>query len=243
MPVSSRFWRKMPSNRPTVGKFWTPEKPIRFSSSRKTRHQPERVGAADAGQHRRLAHDRQHLARHVDDDRVGVAVGQQPGQRAAAGHPVAARVVDDDQVGAARLGALGGEARAGAGADDRLARVDLGAQPRERLAARHASALDELVRAGRPSRRAKAASLMSARARAPRRRGRAVSRSAVEQRLVRLRVVEGAALGRDHRDAPQRDEQRRRARRRGQLARRSGARARAHSSGVVRISVTVGLCT
>ena len=53
-------------------------------------HQPERVGAADAGEHRRLPHDRQHLARHVDDDRVRVAVGHQPGERAAAGHPVAA---------------------------------------------------------------------------------------------------------------------------------------------------------
>ena len=36
MPVSSRFWRKVPSKRPTVGKFWTPEKPITFSCLRKT---------------------------------------------------------------------------------------------------------------------------------------------------------------------------------------------------------------
>ena len=36
MPVSSRPWRNVPSMRPTVGKFWTPLKPIRLSSSRKT---------------------------------------------------------------------------------------------------------------------------------------------------------------------------------------------------------------
>ena len=83
------------------------------------RHQPERVGAADAREHRRLPHDRQHLARHVDDDRVRVAVRHQPGERAAAAHAVAAAVVDDDQVGAAGLGELRREARAGAGADDR----------------------------------------------------------------------------------------------------------------------------
>ena len=48
---------------------------------------------------------------HLHHDRVGVAVGHQAGQRAAAGHPVAAGVVDDDQVGAAGLGALGRQAR------------------------------------------------------------------------------------------------------------------------------------
>ena len=54
-----------------------------------------------------VADDRQHLAGHVHDDRVGVAVGHHAGQRPAAGHAEAARVVDDDQVDAAGLGALG----------------------------------------------------------------------------------------------------------------------------------------
>jgi hypothetical protein len=36
MPVSSRFCRNVPSNKPTVGKFWTPLNPMRISSSRKT---------------------------------------------------------------------------------------------------------------------------------------------------------------------------------------------------------------
>ena len=32
MPVSSRLARKVPSIRPTVGKFWMPEKPRPISS-------------------------------------------------------------------------------------------------------------------------------------------------------------------------------------------------------------------
>ena len=80
MPVSSRFCRNRPSIRPTVGKFCTPSKPIAFSSRRKTRIMRNGIGAADAGEHRRVLHDRQHLARHVDDDRVGVAVGHHPGR-------------------------------------------------------------------------------------------------------------------------------------------------------------------
>ncbi len=35
MPVSSRFWRKVPSISPTVGKFCTPAKPMALSSARK----------------------------------------------------------------------------------------------------------------------------------------------------------------------------------------------------------------
>ena len=34
MPVSSKLRRMVPSKRPTVGKFCTPEKPIAFSSAR-----------------------------------------------------------------------------------------------------------------------------------------------------------------------------------------------------------------
>ena len=83
--------------------------------------QAERIGAVDAGQHRRARGHRQHLARHFDDDLVGVAIGEQAGERAAAGHAVAAGIVDDDEVDAARLLAFGGKAGAGAAADDRLA--------------------------------------------------------------------------------------------------------------------------
>ena len=35
MPVSSRLARNTPSMRPTVGKFWMPEKPMALSWSRK----------------------------------------------------------------------------------------------------------------------------------------------------------------------------------------------------------------
>ncbi len=34
IPVSSRFCRILPSNKPTVGKFWTPEKPAASTSRR-----------------------------------------------------------------------------------------------------------------------------------------------------------------------------------------------------------------
>ncbi len=66
--------------------------------------------------------DRQHLERHLDDDLVGIAVGEQAGERAAPGHAIAARVVDDDQVDAAGFLAFGRKPRAGAAADDRLGR-------------------------------------------------------------------------------------------------------------------------
>ena len=91
-------------------------------------HEAERVGAVDAGEHRRAPDHRQHLGRHLDHDRVGVAVGEQAGERAAAGHAVAAGVVDDDEVDAARLLALGREPGAGAAADDRLAARDHAAE-------------------------------------------------------------------------------------------------------------------
>ncbi len=75
-----------------------------------------------------LLDDRQHLARHLDDDLVGVAIGHQAGERAAPGHAVAAGVVDDDQVDAAGFLAFGGKPGAGAAADDRLAARDHGAE-------------------------------------------------------------------------------------------------------------------
>ena len=83
------------------------------------------------GLHGRLPHDGEHLAGHVDDDLVGVAVREQAGERAAAGHPVAARVVDDDQVDPAGLLAFRREAGARAAADQRPAGRDLGAEALE----------------------------------------------------------------------------------------------------------------
>jgi len=72
---------------------------------------------------------------HVEHDVVGVAVGHQPGQRAAAGHAVAARVVNHDQVDTAGLFALGRQARAGAAADNGLAASDLVAQAGQQVGA------------------------------------------------------------------------------------------------------------
>jgi hypothetical protein len=95
-----------------------------------------RIGAAHAREHRGLARHGQDLAGHVHDDRVGVAVGHHPGQRAAPRHPVAPGVVDDDEVRAAGFRALGRQAGPRAGADDRAALGDLLAQRGERLSAR-----------------------------------------------------------------------------------------------------------
>ena len=82
-----------------------------------------------------VLHHRQHLARHVHHDLVGVAVGHQPGERAAPGHAVAAGVVDDDEVDAAGLLALRREPGAGAAADDGLAARDHRAELRQDLGA------------------------------------------------------------------------------------------------------------
>ena len=71
-----------------------------------------------------LRDDRQHFAGHLHHDRIGVAIGHQPGERAAAGHAVAAGIVDHDQVDAAGFLAFGGQPGAGAAADDRLAAFD-----------------------------------------------------------------------------------------------------------------------
>jgi hypothetical protein len=64
---------------------------------------------------------RQHLDRHLLDDLVGVAIGQQPGRRTPSRHAVASGIVDDDQVDATGLLGLGRQAGARAAADDRYA--------------------------------------------------------------------------------------------------------------------------
>src|SRR3546814_17232338 len=81
--------------------------------------QAEGVGAVYAGQHRRVAGDRQHLVRHLHDDLVGIAVGEKAGTRAAAGHAVAPGIVDHDEGDAAGLLAIGRPAGSSADTDDR----------------------------------------------------------------------------------------------------------------------------
>src|SRR5262245_37858287 len=98
----------------------------------------ERVGAVDAGQHRRPLHDGQDLAGHLQHDLVGVAVREQAGQGSAPRHPVAPRVVDHDEIDAAGVLALRGQAGAGPAADDRLAAADHLVEALEDLLAGHA---------------------------------------------------------------------------------------------------------
>ena len=102
----------------------------------------ERVGAVDPGQHGRVAHHRQHLARHLDDDLIGIAIGEHPRQRSAPRHSVAARIVDDDEVDPARLLAFGGEAGAGAATQDRLACFHHRPEPLHQCSAIHACHLN-----------------------------------------------------------------------------------------------------
>jgi hypothetical protein len=105
-------------------------------------HEPEGVGAVDAGEDGGVLDHGQHLVGHVQDDGVGVAVRQHAGQRSPAGHPESAGVVDDQQVDAAGLGGLGRDAGARAAADDRSARGNLGAESVEDCLAFHRSLLD-----------------------------------------------------------------------------------------------------
>ena len=241
MPVSSRFARKVPSIRPTVGKFWTPEKPSLGSSRRKTRmsrngsvpQTPASTGvSARSAAPRRPSRPRSRWRRR----RAGAR------ERAAPGHPVAARVVDDDQVGAARLGALGREAGAGAGADDRPARLDLGAQPGEGLVAGHRALAHELVQA--VGHRLANVGVVDVRVElAHVDESSRPSRSAPTSASSAAGSWKGWPLDGDHRDAAQRDEERQT----GPVAAFSLRAIRrpssAHSSGVVRMSVTVGLCS
>ena len=110
--------------RPTVGKILHAGEAELLQLAQERLQQHERIGAVHAREHRRFLDNRQHFARHLDDDVVGVAIGEQARERAAAGHAVAAGIVDDDEIDAAGLLALGRKAGAGAAADDRLALRD-----------------------------------------------------------------------------------------------------------------------
>ena len=206
-------------------------------------HQPKRVGAADAGEHRRVLHDRQHLARHVDDDRIGIAVRHQARERAAPAHPVAARVVDDDQVGAACLRAFRRQAGAGAGADDRAPGLDLRPQPRERFCL--VSSMPGSARAaGPPSRARTPGRSRLRRSRAPRpsrieRLARIVSNSAASasgswNTWPSVAIAETPRNGTNSTVGPVAALS---------LPAMIWRPISRHSSGVVRISVIVGLCT
>ena len=234
MPVSSRFWRNTPSIRPTVGKFCTPSKPIAFSSRRNTgiiRNGSVPQTPASTGV---SLHDRQHLARHVDDDGVGVAVGHQPGEAAAAGHAEAARVVDDDQVDAAALGELGRDAGPGAGADDRrrasaLACADGAAQSSRAMNGMSARPGSGAACQRSSSQRVGERGIVDVRVDLDERERSAqrASRSDAKSARVRLRIVKRLARRVDRADAAQRQHEHHRPGRAIQLRRRCAGRSRA----------------
>ena len=148
MPVSSKLWRIAPSKRPMVGKFCTPEKPMAFSSARncgiRTKGSVPLTPASTGVCFTTGSTSKRHLL----DDLVGVAIGEQARRRAAPGHAVAAGIVDDDEVDAAGFLAFGREAGAGAAADDRLAACHHVAEFFEDFVAR------AMARHGEPSARA-----------------------------------------------------------------------------------------
>ena len=96
----------------------------------------ERIGAVHAGEDRGVADGRDHLGGHVANDLVRVAVREEPRERAAAGHPVAARVVDHQEVDAPVLLGCRRQAVAGAAAEDGLAAIDLATQPGDDVGSR-----------------------------------------------------------------------------------------------------------
>src|SRR5579884_1674640 len=70
----------------------------RLDVAQEARHDAKRIRAADASEHRRVAHNRQYLAGHVQDNLVGIAVRHHAAEAAAAGHAETTRVVNDDQI-------------------------------------------------------------------------------------------------------------------------------------------------
>ena len=114
---------------PHRGEVLNAGKPHVLELAQEQRHVPERVRAADAGQHGRVPHHGKHFGSHFDHDGVGVPIRHQARQRTPAGHAVAPGVVDDDQIGAAGLRKLCRDSRSGAAADNRPAGADLPLQP------------------------------------------------------------------------------------------------------------------
>lgn len=124
--IEADSWEILHSGEAHIGKL-----------AQEQRHAAERIGPAHTGQYRRGFDDRQHFARHVDDNRIGVAIGQQAGKRSAPGHAVAAGIVDDDEICAARLRALRRKPGACSGADDGAPFLNLAAKPPERFLSLH----------------------------------------------------------------------------------------------------------
>ncbi len=53
-------------------------------------------------------YDRQDFARHVDDDLIGISIGEKAGERTTARHAIAPRIVYDDEIDTSGFFALGG---------------------------------------------------------------------------------------------------------------------------------------
>ncbi len=102
-------------------KILHPGKAQRLQVIKQMIHDRKGIRAVHPRQHRRMPHDGQHLARHFLHNVIGIAIGQQPRQRAPPRHAVAPGIIDDDEVNPARLLAFGRKPRARPAADNGLA--------------------------------------------------------------------------------------------------------------------------
>src|SRR5262249_43606065 len=100
-------------------------KACRLHLTQKKFHDPERVGAADAGQHGSIPYDRQHFAGHFHDDLVGVAIRHHPAQTAVPRHAEPARAINHDKVDPPPLLAFARTPRPCPATDDRSSRRHL----------------------------------------------------------------------------------------------------------------------
>uniref|UniRef100_A0A1Y1KK35 Uncharacterized protein n=1 Tax=Photinus pyralis TaxID=7054 RepID=A0A1Y1KK35_PHOPY len=98
MPVSSRLARNWPSMSPTVGKFWTPEKPMSCNCFKKKGHVSQRVCTTNTGDDGGRFDNWEHFIGHVKDDVVCIPVRHEAGQGPPAGHSETAAIVYNDQV-------------------------------------------------------------------------------------------------------------------------------------------------
>src|SRR6056297_374735 len=83
---------------PHGGKVLDTVEPHLFELLQKYRHQPERISTTDACQHGCIFHDRQHFPGHINNNFVGVSIGQNPGSASPARHSISAGVINDDDI-------------------------------------------------------------------------------------------------------------------------------------------------
>ena len=78
IPVSSRFARNCAVDQPDGREILDPGEPERLELAEEDVGNQERIGRTDPGQDRGLLDGRQHLERHLLDDRLALPYGMSP---------------------------------------------------------------------------------------------------------------------------------------------------------------------